>query len=151
MFLRSKFAGKAAQSAVQTTSKSASKSAATATPIVQTPLRSISKHLKAFATVDPDNLSASDKGFNLVQGEWRSTNQYLDLVDPLKGGTMVKIPDTQVDEIEPFVESLRSVPKCGLHNPFHNKERYLMLSEVNRRVVECMHDPEVFDFFVKCI
>lgn len=26
-----------------------------------------------------------------------------------------------------------------------------MLSEVNRRLVECMHDPEVFDFFVKSI
>jgi len=57
---------------------------------------------------------------------------------------MVKIPDTQVDEIEPFAESLASVPKTGLHNPFKNKERYLMLSEVNRKVVECMHDPEVF-------
>jgi len=30
------------------------------------PLRNISKHLKAFATIDPDNLSSSDKGFNLV-------------------------------------------------------------------------------------
>ena len=43
------------------------------------------------------------------------------------------------------------MPKSGLHNPFKNKERYLMLSEVNRRVVETMHDKEVFDFFVKCI
>ena len=113
--------------------------------------RGISNHLKAFATIDPQNLSASDKGFNLVNGEWVSPSKYLDLVDPLKGGTMIKIPDTQMDEIEPFVESLRSVPKSGLHNPFKNKERYLMLSEVNRRVVECMHDPEVFDFFVKSI
>jgi len=118
---------------------------------VHTPLRSISKHLKAFATVDPNNLSASDKGFNLVQGEWRSPNHYMDLIDPLNGGTMLKIPNTQLDEISPFVESLAAVPKSGLHNPFKNKERYLMLSEVNRRVVECMHDPEVFQFFVKCI
>jgi len=50
-----------------------------------------------------------------------------------------------------FVESMKAVPKHGLHNPFKNKERYLMLSEVNRRVVETMHDPEVFQFFVKCI
>ena len=34
-------------------------------------LRSVSSHLKAFATIDPDNLSASkDKGYNLVNGEW---------------------------------------------------------------------------------
>lgn len=26
-----------------------------------------------------------------------------------------------------------------------------MLSEVNRKVVETMHDPEVFEFFVKSI
>ena len=26
-----------------------------------------------------------------------------------------------------------------------------MLSEVNRKVVECMHDPEVHQFFVRCI
>ena len=114
-------------------------------------MRSFSKHLKAFATIDPQNLSSSDKGFNLVKGEWVPSKQYMDLVDPLKGGTMVKIPDTQVDEIQPFVESLQECPKTGLHNPFKNKERYLMLSEVNRRVVECMHDKEVFDFFVKSV
>jgi len=113
--------------------------------------RSISHHLKAFATIDPNNLSGSDKGFNLVKGAWVPSQKYKDLVDPLKGGTMCKIPDTQMEEIEPFVESLQSCPKTGLHNPFNNKERYLMLSEVNRKVVECMHDKEVFDFFVKSI
>ena len=49
-----------------------------------------------------------------------------------------------MDEIQPFVESLEQCPKSGLHNPFWNKERYLMLGEVNRKVVEVMHDPEVF-------
>lgn len=113
--------------------------------------RSISHHLKAFATIDPNNLSASDKGFNLVKGEWVPSQKYMDLIDPLKGGTLMKIPDTQTEEITPFVESLQSCPKTGLHNPFKNKERYLMLSEVNRKVVECMHDKEVFNFFVKTI
>jgi 1-pyrroline-5-carboxylate dehydrogenase len=46
---------------------------------------------------------------------------------------------------------MKAVPKSGLHNPFKNKERYLMLSEVNRKVVETMHDKEVFNFFVKSI
>lgn len=113
--------------------------------------RAISQHLKAFATIDPNNLSSSDKGFNLVNGQWQSSNEYVDLVDPLNGGTMIKIPDTQMDEIDPFVDSLKAVPKTGLHNPFKNKERYLMLSEVNRKLVDCMHDKEVFDFFVKSI
>ena len=113
--------------------------------------RYMSKHLSAFATVDPEKLSAKDKGMNLVQGEWVGSKKYMDLVDPLNGGTLCKIPDTQLDEIQPFVESLESVPKSGLHNPFLNKERYLMLSEVNRKVVEVMHDPEVFNFFVRMI
>jgi len=63
----------------------------------------------------------------------------------------MKIPATSEKEIEPFIESMQAVPKSGLHNPFRNKERYLMLSEVNRRVVETMYDKEVFDFFVKLI
>ena len=106
--------------------------------------RHISKHLSAFATIDPERLSPKDKGFNLVNGEWVSSNSYMDLIDPLHGGNMCKIPDTQMDEIQPFVESLEDCPKSGLHNPFFNKERYLMLGEVNRKVVEVMHDPEVF-------
>ena len=69
-------------------------------------LRNISKHLKAFATIDPENLSTSDKGFNLVQGEWTSTSKYHELIDPLNGNKMIKIPDTQMEEIAPFVESL---------------------------------------------
>jgi 1-pyrroline-5-carboxylate dehydrogenase len=63
----------------------------------------------------------------------------------------MRIPTTSEEEIAPFIESMLAVPKSGLHNPFRNKERYLMLSEVNRRVVETMYDKEVFDFFVKLI
>lgn len=114
-------------------------------------MRSFSQHLKAFATIDPNNLSASDKGYNLVQGEWKTTENYIDLIDPMNGKVMMKLPDTQVEEIGPFVESLDMCPKTGLHNPFRNKERYLMLGEVNRKLVEVMHDPEVHQFFVKCV
>ena len=113
--------------------------------------RSISHHLKAFATVDPSAMNGEDKGQNLVKGSWQGTALYTDLPDPLTGKTMLKVPATSVEEILPFVESLLSVPKSGLHNPFKNKERYLMLSEVNRKLVEVMHDKEVFDFFVKSV
>jgi len=44
-----------------------------------------------------------------------------------------------------------NTPKHGLHNPFKNKERYLMLGEVSRKCAEVLHDKEVFDFFVKCV
>jgi len=113
--------------------------------------REFSQHLKAFATIDPNNMNGSDKGWNLVDGKWVGTQSYKDLPDPMTGKPLHKYPDTTVDEIQPFIDSMRAVPKSGLHNPFKNKERYLMLSEVNRKVVEVMHDKEVFDFFVKCI
>ena len=54
-----------------------------------------------------------------------------------------------IDEIEPFVESMKSCPKYGLHNPYLNKERYLMLGEVNRKLVDVMQDPEVFNFICR--
>lgn len=113
--------------------------------------RAFSKHLKAFATVDPKTMVGNDRGFNLVDGEWKQTAKYNNLIDPLSGGTLMKVPATSMEEIEPFINSMKAVPKSGLHNPFKNKERYLMLSEVNRRVVETMHDKEVFDFFVNMI
>ena len=50
-----------------------------------------------------------------------------------------------------FIDHLKSTPKTGLHNPFLNKERYLMLAEVNRKVVESFSQQEVFDFFTKAL
>jgi len=77
-----------------------------ATMLVNLQSRLASKHLKAFATIDPANLSTRDKGMNLVNGEWVGTKEYIDLVDPMTGRPMIKIPDTKGDEIDPFVESL---------------------------------------------
>jgi hypothetical protein len=41
--------------------------------------------LKAFATVDPKNLSVNSQGFNLVNGEWKTTEKKKIIVDPLTG------------------------------------------------------------------
>ena len=65
-----------------------------------------SQHLKAFATIDPHNLSVKDKGMNLVGGEWVGSNEYFELIDPLTGKPMISIPDTKLDEIDPYIESL---------------------------------------------
>lgn len=51
--------------------------------------RAFSKHLKAFATLDPKNLSASNKGMNLVNGEWKGTESYITLPDPMTGKDMI--------------------------------------------------------------
>jgi len=41
--------------------------------------------LKAFATVDPNNLSVNSQGFNLVNGEWKTTDKKKIIVDPMTG------------------------------------------------------------------
>ena len=110
--------------------------------------RDFSKILKAFATVDPKNLGPQSKGYNLVKGEWTTTNTQKEIIDPLTGQVMLTQPDTTAEEIQPFIEDLQSCSKSGLHNPFKNKERYLMLGEVCRKVVESMQDKEVWDFFI---
>lgn len=116
-----------------------------------TQTREFSSILKAFATVDPKNLSVNSQGFNLVNGEWKTTEKKKIIVDPMTGEQMLSQPDTQLTEADAFIESLRQCPKSGLHNPFKNKERYLMLGEVCRKVVECMQDKKVWDFFIEAI
>ena len=44
------------------------------------------------------------------------------------------MPDTSVEELGPFVQSLAGVPKSGVHNPLKNVERYLMFGEISRKV-----------------
>lgn len=34
-----------------------------------------------------------------------------------------QVPDTQPSEVQPFVDSLTSVPKTGLHNPMKRPDR----------------------------
>ena len=43
--------------------------------------------------------------------------------DPWTGEEFIALPDPQVSEISPYVESLKKVTKSGLHNPLKNPER----------------------------
>ncbi len=58
-----------------------------------------------------------------VGGCWVDAAATLSIPDPLSGEPATLIPNTQPSEIEPFVESLRRVPKSGLHNPYKNPQR----------------------------
>jgi len=113
--------------------------------------RYASQHLSKFASIDPLNLSVKDKCQNLVGGEWTGAANYIKLPDPLTGKEMISVPDTGLDEILPFIDSIKNTPKSGLHNPYKNKERYVMLGGVMTKCAEVLHDPEVFDFFVDSI
>lgn len=61
------------------------------------------------------------------------------------------IPDTQGNELGPFIESLKNVPKSGVHNPLKNVERYLQFGEISRKAGAALSDPITADFFAKSI
>lgn len=86
-----------------------------------------------------------------VYGEWVSTERYMNIPDPLNGEPFIRCPDTQLYEIEPFVSSLKAVPKSGLHNPLKNPERYLMLGDVTARIAHEMRRDETADHFARLI
>ncbi|CAI5977644.1 unnamed protein product [Closterium sp. NIES-64] len=105
-----------------------------------------------FATVDPASLQASNsKIYNLVGGEWRGSERSALVIDPLNGKDMISVPDAQAHEIQPFVESLSSCPKSGLHNPFKNPSRYLLYGSVSAAAANALKKPEVSDFFARLI
>jgi 1-pyrroline-5-carboxylate dehydrogenase len=74
---------------------------------------------------------------NLVDGQWTTKFQKtLDIIHPLDKNALpiFSVYDTQPDEIQPFLESLRKVPKSGMHNPIKNPERYVQYGEISRQV-----------------
>ncbi|EWM24080.1 aldehyde dehydrogenase [Nannochloropsis gaditana] len=90
-------------------------------PVACAPVRNSScKTLESFATVDPETLSGEKpyQVYNLVKGGWTLPKSSVTIPDPLNGKPFLQLPDTQADEIGPYVEALKAVPKSGLHNPF---------------------------------
>lgn len=110
-------------------------------------------HSLAFRTLDAEEVSGSQSTevLNLVQGEWKGTSRWSEIVDPLNGQKFIATPDPSADEIKPFVESLHSCPKSGLHNPLKNPERYVMYGDISARAAAVLKQPEVSHFFAKLI
>ncbi|KAG3149188.1 putative aldehyde dehydrogenase [Phytophthora idaei] len=108
--------------------------------------------LASFATVDPDFSGANPTdGFNLVNGKWTKTAKTETIVDPLNGEAFMTMPLTQKDELAPFVESMTSCPKHGLHNPLKNVERYVMYGEVSAKAGAMLREEKVADYFAKLV
>lgn len=116
-------------------------------------LRSRSFAAPSWATVDPETMSAGKpaEGMNLCGGAWTTSKYSQEIVDPMNGDAFLKVPNTGMDEIEPFVQRMASVPRSGLHNPFKNPERYVMLGDVCGAAAREMFKPEVSDFFCRLI
>ncbi|KAJ1438959.1 Aldehyde/histidinol dehydrogenase [Sesbania bispinosa] len=86
-----------------------------------------------------------------VQGKWIGSSNWNTVVDPLNGDSFIKVAEVDETEIQPFVESLSSCPKHGLHNPFKAPERYLMLGDVSTKAAHMLSLPKVSDFFTRLI
>jgi len=109
--------------------------------------------LADFATVDPDTMSGSKphRVPNLLNGSWSFPAATSTIVDPMNGEAFMEVADTSPSEVAPFVDSLNSCSKSGLHNPLKANERYLLYGDVSHKVVAAMREPEVEDFFVRLI
>jgi len=112
-----------------------------------------STKIPSFATVDPFDGMTSDvpaTAQNLVDGAWiTDRNIRDDIPDPLSGGRFVDIPDTE--DIAPFVKSLATCPKTGLHNPHKNTDRYVHLGRVCARAAALLANEDVEAYFTKLL
>ena len=109
--------------------------------------------IPSWATADPATMSAATPaiGKNLCGGEWTEARPQHAAVDPMNGEAFVLVPDTQADEIGPFVQRLRECPRSGLHNPLKNVERYNMLGDVMAKGSRELAKPEVNAYFAELI
>jgi 1-pyrroline-5-carboxylate dehydrogenase len=59
-----------------------------------------------------------------VNGSWQSGTALGWVIDPLNGDPIISYPDTTMNEAKPFIDSLKAVPKYGVHNPLLNPDRW---------------------------
>ena len=88
---------------------------------------------------------------NLVDGKWKATKDYKPVIDPINGGKFIHMPNTNEEELKEFAESLKKVPKTGLHNPLKNIERYVLYGQICRRASELLNKEEITHHFAKLI
>jgi 1-pyrroline-5-carboxylate dehydrogenase len=93
----------------------------------------------SWATYDPKELGSSATPYavsNFVDGKWTKSKTSMDIPHPMDRDShpIFTVPDTQADEIAPFLESLRKVSKSGKHNPLKNNDRYVKYGEIARLV-----------------
>lgn len=96
--------------------------------------------IPSWATLDPDSLGLVSEVHgvqNLVKGNWDDNiKNKIEIPNPMNkdAPNICTIPDTTIEELEPFVNSMKDVSKSGMHNPLKNVERYLLYGEISRMV-----------------
>lgn len=88
---------------------------------------------------------------NYVNGEWKRASSFTDIVDPMNGDVILKMPNTSKEDLGPFVERMRSIPKSGLHNPLRNVDRYVEYGAISFRLACALDNPEIEEHFALCI
>ena len=119
-----------------------------------TPAKRNHLNLRAWATVDPHDTSKPLEVKNLVRGEWTAAagGKTRTFPDPLTGlADAIVVPDTQLEELQPFRDFLSACPKSGLHNPLKNPEKYVQLGQAMHLAGEALDDPAIRDFFTKLV
>ena len=85
-----------------------------------------------------------------VNGKWVEPKETEVIPDPMNGEGFILAPNPTSDEdLQPFVDSLRSVPKTGLHNPWKNTGRYRMMGDVSAKAARLLRDKDVRDYFIR--
>ena len=106
-------------------------------------LTTLSTHhnIPTWATLDPNELGtvSTHNVLNVVGGQWQKDGDIankLIIPNPMNkdGLPICTVPDTSIDELGPFVQSMEAVSKSGVHNPLKSVERYLMYGEISRKV-----------------
>jgi len=115
--------------------------------------RHMSGFVPSWATANPWTMGPATPavGKNLVGGKWMETAKQEKVIDPLNGEVICLVPDTQLSEIDPFIERMRNCPRSGLHNPLKNTERYNQIGEVMVKAAHELGKPEVIEFYAKLI
>ncbi|KAG7341873.1 aldehyde dehydrogenase [Nitzschia inconspicua] len=128
----------------------------TASYIVRAAMSSSSMAVPTWATVDPTKMGTSAEPYavsNLVGGKWTKAQNTMTIPHPMDKDMhpIFTIPDTQVSELGPFLDSLKKVPKSGVHNPLKNPERYVQYGEISRKAGAALSTPEIAEYFTQCI
>ena len=91
--------------------------------------------IPSWATYDPEDLGVMKTPHhvqNIVQGKWTTSCTKMSIPNPMDKNSppLFTLSDTSVEELGPFVSSMKSVSKSGVHNPLKNVDRYLMYGEI---------------------
>ena len=86
---------------------------------------------------------------NLVNGKWHYSKKNTCVIDPLTGSNILKYPT--IPPINSYIDSMKSVPNYGLHNPLLNQDRYLKYGIISQRTAQSLDDKRIKNYFIELI